>query len=84
MIYTEQYIFYLLVFSFIAYFVITDESIAAAIILGLKILRNNIERLIWMIRFHPLVTTNKIMQWYMMRKYMKEAEKMQKELFKND
>ena len=84
MIYTQQYIFYLLVFSFIAYFVVTYESIAALVILSIKILRNNIERLIWMIRFHPLVTTNKIMQWYMMRKYMKEAEKLQKELFKDD
>jgi hypothetical protein len=33
-----------------------------------------------MIRFHPLVTTNPIAQWWMMRKYMKEAKKLEKEL----
>jgi len=82
--YQEQYLFYLLIFSFVAYLIVTDESVARFFLLYLKIIRVNIERLFWMIRFHPLVTTNKITQWFMMRKYMKEVEKMQKDLFKND
>lgn len=82
--YSEQYFFYLFVFAIIAYFIVTDQSIARFIFLYTKILRNNIERMFWMVRFHPLVTTNKITQWWMMRKYMKEMEKMQKEFSKND
>ena len=82
--YQEQYLVYLLIFSFVAYFIVTDESIAKLFLLSIKIIKQSIERFFWMIRFHPLITSNKISQWYMMRKYMKEVEKMQKDLFKND
>ena len=82
--YQEQYLVDLLIFSFIAYLIATDDNFARFFLLYLKIIKNNIERFFWIVRFHPLVTTNKITQWFMMRKYMKDAEKMQKELFKND
>jgi hypothetical protein len=82
--YQEPYLLYLLIFSFSAYLIATDDSVAKFFLLYLKVIKNNIERFFWMVRFHPLVTTNKITQWFMMRKYMKDAEKMQKELFKND
>ncbi len=82
--YSEQYIIYLVIFSFVAYFIVTDDSIARFFLLSIKIVKQNIERFFWMVRFHPLITTNKITQWYMMRKYMKEVEKIQRDLIKND
>jgi hypothetical protein len=77
--YSPQYLFFLVIFSFAAYFVVTDESVARFVVLCTKYLRINIERLYWIIRFHPTITTNPIMRWYMMRKYMKQAKEMQKD-----
>lgn len=78
--YSEQYIFFLVIFSFIAYLIVMDENVASFIILYTKIIKINIERIFWLIRFHPLITTNKIFQWWMMRKYIKESEKIQKDM----
>lgn len=82
--YTEQYFLYFIVFALASYLIVTDQSIAALVTLSLKMLKLNVERYFWMIRFHPYITTNKITQWFMMRKYMKEAEKMTREFSKND
>ena len=60
--------------------IIIDPNVGKYITISFKILNVNWQRLIWMIRFHPLVTTNPIAQWWTMRKYMKEAKKLQKEL----
>lgn len=82
--YQEQYLLYFVIFSFAAYFIVTDESIAKFVFLYSKIVKINIERFIWMVRFHPRVTTNPIFQWWMMRKYNKTIQQIQKEMIKKD
>lgn len=79
---TQLQLFFLTIFAFVAYVMVTDSNVVRFFDLYIKLLKINTERFFWMIRFHPLVTTNPISQWLMMRKYMKQAEKMQKELDK--
>jgi hypothetical protein len=71
-----------LIFTILAVMIVIDANVGTYIILLLKILKVNTERFFWMIRFHPKVTTNPIVQWWMMRKYMKEVEKIKKEISK--
>lgn len=76
--YSSQYVFFLVIFSFVAYLIVTDESVAKFVFLCTKFVQIKLERLYWMIRFHPVMMTNPIAKWYMMRKYMKQAEELQK------
>lgn len=80
--YSQQYIFFLVIFSVLAYLIATDESVASFFILYTKLVKINIERFFWMIRFHPIITSSPFFRWWMMRKYMKEVEKIKKELSK--
>jgi hypothetical protein len=50
---------------------IVDQNVADFILLIPRIIKLNVERFYWKIRFHPIVTTNKLSQWLMMRKYEK-------------
>ena len=61
----------LAVFSIVAYMMIVDQNVADFILLIPRIIKVNVERFFWKIRFHPIVTTNKLSQWLMMRKYEK-------------
>ena len=61
----------LAVFSIVAYMMIVDQNVADFILLIPRIIKLNVERFYWKIRFHPIVTTNKLSQWLMMRKYEK-------------
>jgi hypothetical protein len=70
------------VFIIIATIIVIDPNVGKYITISFKILNLNFERFMWMIRFHPLITTNPIFQWLMMRKYMKEAKKLERELKK--
>lgn len=67
-------------FAIIATMIVIDQNVGAYIILIFKIMKVNFERVIWMIRFHPVILSSPIARWWMMRKYMKEAEKLQQEL----
>lgn len=78
--YTSTYTVFFVIFVFAAYLIVVDSNVAKFFLLCIEIIKVNIERFVWMIKFHPRVTTNPIFQWWMMRKYMKEAEKIQKEM----
>jgi hypothetical protein len=79
---TQLQLILLTIFAFVTYAMVTDPNVVRFFDLCIKLLKINTERFFWMLRFHPLVTTNPISQWFMMRKYMKQAEKLQKELNK--
>jgi hypothetical protein len=79
---TQLQLIFLTIFALVAYAMVTDPNVVRFFDICIKLFKINIERLIWMIRFHPLVTTNPVSQWLMMRKYMKQVEEMQKDLNK--
>jgi len=68
------------VFAIIITMMIVDPNVADYIYLYFKIIRVNLERFYWMIRFHPAILTSPIGKWWMMRKYMRTAEKLAQEL----
>jgi len=67
----NYYLILLTVFGVVAYMMIVDENVALFLTLIPRIIKLNFERFYWKIRFHPAVTTNKLSQWMMMRKYEK-------------
>jgi hypothetical protein len=68
------------VFAIIVTMMIVDPNVADYIYLYFKIIKVNLERFYWMIRFHPAILTSPIGKWWMMRKYMRTAEKLAQEL----
>lgn len=67
----------LIIFAVIAYMIIVDKNVGDYLILLFKMIRVNIERLYWMIKFHPRnPITNLIMRW----KYDRLAKELEKEL----
>lgn len=67
----------LIIFGVIGYMIIVDPNVSEYIVLQFKILKVNVERLFWMIRFHPRnPVTNLIMRW----KYDRLAKQLEKEL----
>ena len=68
------------VFAIIVTMMIVDPNVADYIYLYFKIIKVNLERFYWMIRFHPAILTSPICKWWMMRKYMRTAEKLAQEL----
>ena len=66
-----------IIFAIIAYLIITDRNVADYLTLVFKMTRLNIERMFWMIRFHPKnPITNLMMRW----KYDKMAKELMKEI----
>ncbi len=65
------YLILLTVFGVVGYMMIMDENVTVFLTLIPRIIKLNVERFYWKIRFHPAVTTNKLSQWMMMRKYEK-------------
>jgi hypothetical protein len=59
---------------------VVDQNVGTYIYLMSKIAKNKTERFYWMIRFHPAILTSPIGKWWMMRKYMRTAEKLAQEL----
>lgn len=59
--------------------IVLDENVAIYVTLIFKIIRINLERIWWMIRFHPKnPITNLMMKW----KYDRLAKDLEKELMK--
>ena len=67
----------LLVLGIIAYIMIIDQNVADYFLLVFKMMKLNVVRLLWMIRFHP---NNFITTWIQNRKYDKMAEDLHKEM----
>lgn len=75
----EYYYALFLVFSILAVMIVLDENVAIYVTLIFKIIRVNLERIWWMIRFHPKnPITNLMMKW----KYDRLAKDLEKELMK--
>lgn len=66
----------LLIFGILFYLVLTDKSIATYLTLIFKIIESKIERLMWMIKFHP---NNFITTWIRNREYNKIAKELEQE-----
>ncbi len=78
------YFILLTVFGIVGYMMIMDENVALLVSLVPRIIKLNVERFYWKIRFHPAVTTNKLSQWLMMRKYEKIAKEIDGQQNKTD
>jgi hypothetical protein len=66
----------LLIFGILGYIIIVDENVSIYVNLVFKIIKVNVERLFWMIKFHPKnPITNLIKRW----EYAKIAKELQKE-----
>lgn len=66
----------LIIFGVIAYMMIVDKNVGEYLTLIFKIMKVNIGRYIWMIRFHPRnPITNLIKKW----EYEKLAKELEKE-----
>ena len=58
----------------------SDKNVEDFIIFKLKLMKINIERLIWMIKFHP---RNPITNYIQAKKYEKLAEQLHNEIIKD-
>jgi hypothetical protein len=66
-----------ILFAILAYLILTDKNVADYLTLVFKMTRLNIERIFWMIRFHPKnPITNLMMRW----KYDRIARELQEEM----
>jgi hypothetical protein len=66
-----------ILFAILAYLILTDKNVADYLTLVFKMTRLNVERMFWMIRFHPKnPITNLMMRW----KYEKIARELQEEM----
>jgi hypothetical protein len=66
-----------IIFAILAYLMLTDKNVADYLTLVFKMTRLNIERMFWMMRFHPKnPITNLMMRW----KYDKMAKELMKEI----
>jgi len=68
------------IFSIIVTMMIIDQNFGEYIGLLLKLSKSQVERLYWMVRFHPVLLSSPIGRWWMMRKHMRTAEKLVQEL----
>lgn len=66
----------LLVFGVIAYMMIIDKNVGQYLTLVFKITQVNIQRLFWMVKYHP---NNFITTWIQNRKYDRIAKELEKE-----
>ena len=67
---------YLVIFACIAYLIVTDESVAAAVVLLSRLIKFQYEKTKWMILHDP---RNPINKYLMYRKSLKIAEELMKE-----
>ena len=70
-----------IIFSIIAYLILTDGNVTDYLTLVFKMTKMNIERMFWMIRLHPKnPITNMMMRW----KYDQIARELERELQSKD
>lgn len=73
----EYYYLWFLVFAFLAYFIVTDESVAKGFYLITQILKSKYEVTKWWLMNNPRNPVVKYMIW---RRSMKLAKELEKEL----
>lgn len=72
---TYYYILFI-VFTVIAAMIVLDDNVGVYIILIFKIIRVNLERFFWMMKYHP---NNFITTWIQNKKYDRIAKELEKE-----
>lgn len=72
------------IFAIVLTMMVIDPNVSDYIVLVSKIAKTNLERMFWMIRFHPVILSSPIGKWWMMRKYMRTAEQLAQELSKKN
>lgn len=68
------------IFAIIITMMIIDQNVGDFIVLLSKIVRTKVERLYWMMRFHPVILSSPIGRWWMMRKYSRLVKEISEEL----
>ena len=76
---TAQYL-WLVVFSFALYFIITDESIAAAFYYAVRLIRSKVDYRIWWLKNDP---SNPIVKHLMYRRNLKLAKELKAKIDKH-
>jgi hypothetical protein len=71
------------IFVAIVTMMIIDQNVSIYINLLSKTLRLKIERIYWLIRFHPIIFASPIAKWWSMRKYEKTIKQLAQEITKN-
>jgi len=69
------YYVWCIVFVVVAYFIVTDESVAAAFYYALKLAKANYEKQKWWLLNNP---RNPVVKYFMWRRSMKLAKELQK------
>lgn len=72
------------IFAIVLTMMVIDPNVSDYVVLVSKIAKTNLERMFWMIRFHPVILSSPIGKWWMMRKYMRTAEQLAQELSKKN
>lgn len=72
----NSYYIYFIIFTCIAYLIVTDESIAKLFVILTALLRVKYERVKWWLIYSP---TNPIVKYIMWRRSWKIAKELQKE-----
>ena len=72
----NSYYIYFIIFTCIAYLIVTDESIAKLFVILTALLRVKYERVKWWLIYSP---TNPIVKYMMWRRSWKIAKELQKE-----
>jgi hypothetical protein len=65
---------YLIIFACIAYLIVTDESVAAAVVLLSRLIKFQYEKTKWMILHDPRNPINKYLMWRRAYKLAKEIQ----------
>lgn len=76
---TAQYV-YFIIFACLGYLIVTDRSIAQAVNLGVKILRQKLQILKWWIVNDPSTPWTRFIMW---RRSLRLAKELMKELESN-
>ena len=75
------YYTWFIVFAVVAYFIVTDDSVAAAFYYVMKLVKANYERQKWWLLNNP---RNPIVKYLMWRRAYKLAKELQRELESDD
>lgn len=74
----------LTIFAIITTMMIIDPNVSEYIVILSKTAKVNVERMFWVIRFHPVILSSPIGKWWMMRKYMRTVKELSQELSQKD
>ena len=77
----EYYYFCFFLFALVAYFIVTDESVAKAFHYLSKLMQNEYNKKKWWLLHNP---RNPLVKYFMWRRAMKLAKELQKEFDKNE